>query len=532
MSSQPKFLILSNGLRDHVGHYFETSVSVAEAARRQGFRPILATHVECRRELIPAWLETHALFHTDYWMREPPAILDEEAGVSSRRRIVERCREVGRLCRRAMRLIERGAYFLLPPLCYDLGRLLRYCCAPRLAEPDMRTRACAGIHRVVGRLRYGADAPTFEQAAHWPRVMRALSDTSRSATLMTAARHLLAQGLGQELEYGLLFEQDLRRLLAAVDLGPADHVWLGTAHARELIGIRLAVEQFGFAQSPVFHLEFRHAPFARDPVGQEPIESPQTEMERQFLSLHTAWGATDRIRFYTDSARLSEDYETIADAPFGVLPLPFRAELIQSAPRQPGAPVTLAYLGEARDEKGFHWLPDLIDILAGDYLIKGKARILLQSNVGQPQHNPRSMAALRRLRSQPRPGVELLPDEALTPAAYYALASQADVVLLPYLRERYRACTSGVLAETLAAGAAAVVPAGTWLADELPAGCGETFEDFDGFVRSVKRVLDQFASYRAAAKMNQAGWRRRHSPDALVAALVGRADKAPQAIAA
>jgi hypothetical protein len=254
-------------------------------------------------------------------------------------------------------------------------------------------------------------------------------------------------------------------------------------------------------------------------------------MERQFLSLHTAWGPTDRIRFYTDSGRLSRDYEALAGVPFGVLPLPFRAELIQSAPREPGAPVTLAYLGEARDEKGFHWLPDLIDSLA-DYLADGKARFLLQSNVGQPQHNPRTMAALRRLRSQPRLGVELLPDEALTPTAYYALASQADVVLLPYFRERYRACTSGVLAETLAAGAAAVVPAGTWLADELPAGCGERFEDFDGFVRSVKRVLDGFANYRAAARMNQAGWCRRHSPDALVAALLGGGEKEPRALAA
>jgi glycosyltransferase involved in cell wall biosynthesis len=288
-----------------------------------------------------------------------------------------------------------------------------------------------------------------------------------------------------------------------------------------VLAIQLAVERMGL-RSPTFHLEFRHAPFERDAVSQDPIESPQTQMERRFFALQANWEPTERICFYTDSERLSRDYETIADVPFGVLPLPFRAELLTSTSRQTGEPVTLVYLGEARDEKGFHWLPDLIEALTDDYLMPGKARLLIQSNVGQPQHNSRTMAALLRLRSQPRPGVELVANDALSPSEYYRLASQADVMLLPYLRERYRACTSGVLAEALATGAAAVVPAGTWMADKLPPGCGETFTDLEGFISAVKRVVDSFPSYRAAAKASQSEWRRRHSPDALLARLLGR----------
>ena len=63
--------------------------------------------------------------------------------------------------------------------------------------------------------------------------------------------------------------------------------------------------------------------------------------------------------------------------------------------------------------------------------------MLIQSSLGQPEHNPRSVAALRRLRK--RPGVELIGKAAaLAPAEYYELASQADIMLLPYLRGRYR----------------------------------------------------------------------------------------------
>jgi glycosyltransferase involved in cell wall biosynthesis len=181
----------------------------------------------------------------------------------------------------------------------------------------------------------------------------------------------------------------------------------------------------------------------------------------------------------------------------------------------------MVYLGGARDEKGFHWLPDLIQALADDYLVPGKARLVIQTSLGQPEHNPRSVLAMRKLQRRLSPGIELVAkDDALDPQAYYTLASRADIMLLPYLRERYRACTSGVLAEALAAGAAAVVPAGTWLADQLPRGGGETFDDFDSFVLAVKRIVDKFDSYRHSAEAFRPIWLKRHSPDALVAALV------------
>lgn len=544
---KPKFIVLSNGLRDHLGHYLETSLAVAEAARKLGFHPVLAAHVECRRDCLPDWLESHATFRTDHWVDDPPP------GYAAAKRQTSPFWSHGRSAlERGSRWARRAAYYLLPPLFYELGRLAGYCCLPRIAAAQERTRAAAALRRRALRLRYGQCAELIEQTADWPELTRVLklaggSRVSRAAAagpclaafrpdvsnapttlpppakLMDAARRLLPEGLGRELEYALLFYQDLERFLAATAAGPGDHVWLGTAHAREALAVHWAVEQLGIEHSPVFHLEFRHALFACDArAPQVPIETSLTRMQRDLLRLHAEWGANDRLRFYTDSAALSRDYESLVPLSFGVLPLPFRAHLVQRRARRAGQPLTIGYLGEARDEKGFPLLPGLIEALLHDYVLPGKVRFLLQSNVSQPRFNPRSAGALAQLRRQAYPGVELVARDApLSPEAYHALISQADIVLLPYAIDAYQARTSGAMGEALAAGAAVVVTAGTWLAEELPPGCGETFNTPEEFAAAVRRVVDHFGAYRSAAESYRPIWRQRHSPEALIHALSG-----------
>src|SRR5262245_41972735 len=67
-----KLLIVNNGLKDLRGHYFETAVSIAEAAERLGLRPVLGAHVDCPPSIIPDWLEFFPVFTTDHWMNGPP----------------------------------------------------------------------------------------------------------------------------------------------------------------------------------------------------------------------------------------------------------------------------------------------------------------------------------------------------------------------------------------------------------------------------------------------------------------------------
>ena len=64
--------IINNGLKDLRGHYFETAVSIAEASRALGLRPVLAAHVTCPSDIIPDGLDFHPVFTTDHWVCQPP----------------------------------------------------------------------------------------------------------------------------------------------------------------------------------------------------------------------------------------------------------------------------------------------------------------------------------------------------------------------------------------------------------------------------------------------------------------------------
>ncbi len=142
VSTRAKFLVLSNGLRDQLGHYFETSISVAEAAERAGFQAVLGTHVECSA-LLPDSLTSHALFRTDYWMWDGPAVSQQPQ--TSRRNALK-------IGGRALRLAERGAFFLLPHrlLLSPSGCIACESCscgcrlAPRAAATSLRPRRRVG----------------------------------------------------------------------------------------------------------------------------------------------------------------------------------------------------------------------------------------------------------------------------------------------------------------------------------------------------------------------------------------------------
>lgn len=566
-----KLVIVNNGLRDHLGHYFETSVALAEAARRAGLHPVLATHVDCRVDLLPPWLEAYPIFCTDHWMAQPPAeppdltgishdpyhpdgngpLAGRQSGLSVRQFLAGRLEKFAPVqkpepaaavqpggwsrlvrrgswaCRKALWAADRAAYYLLPPLPYDFARYLaattRRFCMPRIMVREHRDRVRGRAVQIARRLLKIASCDSIPLAECTPEIRRSLTNSAEQRIVAQSLAELTSLDLQRELEYALIFKRDLERLLALADVGAGDHVLLGTAHAREVLAVQLIGQRLGEARIPDFHLEFRHQLFHGEPAKDELDNSLNVRMQRSFLSLYEEHGPSTRIHFYTDTKELSHDYSLLSSLPFGVLPIPFRSELIDASPPDRSQPLRLAYLGEARDEKGFHWLPDLIDDLMDKYVRTGKARFLLQANVSSPQYNPRSSRMLDKLRRYPREQVELFGLGApLTPQEYYALVSQADVVLLPYERNRYRACSSGTLAEAIAGGRPAVVPAGSWMSSQIPQGGGETFYDYDSFVDAVGRLIDNYDAYRAEAEAFRSSWMAHHTPDCLISRLIGR----------
>jgi len=512
MTRPKKFLIVSAQLRDYLCHHLERAVALAEAARRAGMRPALAAHIHCRTYILPTWLETHACRYPDRDTEHhsPPMSLELYAASRLRRSLAELSCVSQRLCG----TVERAAFYALPPLLYDLARLARYSLVPRVAQASDYERVWAIAKKRASARRRGVGGESLLPAQI--ACSCEIDSTLREYRLRPEAIALCQQLLRTEtseadLVGALEWMAEILRLLAQSNIGSGDHVFVDSAQPRDLIAISLVIKHLGESRSPMFHLEFL------DGLSQGRLSQAaprEASAEHGWSTSLDRFQGSRRIRLYCDSkcsARAGQ---------LSLLPIPFRAELLSRSSRAPSAPVQLAYLGEARDEKGFPWLPDLAAALLHEYLRPGRARLLVQANVSRPQENPKSVEALERLRAFSPGEVELFATHApLSPREYYRMASRADVVLLPYVGARYRTATAGVLAEALALGVPVVVPADTWMARQVPAGGGRTFAGFGSFVRSVKEVVDTYRAHRAVTDAFRSTWLKRHSPDAFLSAL-------------
>lgn len=543
----PRFFVVCNNLKDQQGHYFETSVSVAKAARKAGFRPIVATHVDCRPDLFPDWLDIYPILCTDHWMHEGPArdrdfegllptpyleIGEVNAGRASisdyiEARFASEQRYKCRKCRRSLAFL--GPWFL-------------YCCRRMLSFlPRFLRRPLRGLlDQVAPTAKRFLKSPTVKRwvtrivGRLWRRTVctctgplsRSLQHPIERPYVDKAMRTLMPEKLDRELESALTFKRDLERLFSITGVSSEDHVLMGTAHERELLAIQLFVKRMGEGRAPLFHLEFRH-PLFRGEVDEAQIQKLKPLRHKRLLfDLYRSQTPSRRIRFYTDTAELAEEYSLLSRFPFDVLPIPFRAHLIDDGEDGPQRPLRIVYLGDARDEKGFHWLPRLIDELMQEYVSSGRVRFILQATESVPEYNPRSVRALERLKEYDSSTVTLEGvDGPLSPEEYYELVAEADIVLLPYDKLRYRSASSGTFTEAFAAGKPCVVPCNTWMSSMLPPGAGEVFTDESSFIQNVKRLVDNYERYRRTAGRYSAQWLAKHSPEALVSCLLTASER-------
>jgi glycosyltransferase involved in cell wall biosynthesis len=518
--------IVNNSLRDRRGHYFETSLAIAEAARDAGLRPIVGAHVECPPDLFPAWLECYPLFTTDHWMIDGPAEPADLVGLAA---------SCPRLSRITIQQVARGDQTVHDYLQDRLAGIATVSSPQRFTRHRLRRivrRLIRDSESVAHRLlpEFGYDLlrsvyrsirVCFQAGRHVRRWLR-LSPTPERRQAEDARLK------GSDSEYSQLFQRDLACLLRLTDAQPDYIVLLGTAHGRELLAIHELV-RCAPHEYPTFHLEFRHPILRGDPRDPAVRHSPEALRCAEYFHFYRRTGESPRIRFHTDTNELSAEYGGISGLEFGVLPIPFRTRFVDTsaphAPHAPDEPLTLTFLGDARDEKGFHWFPELIESLRHDPARGTKIRFRLQATPGNPRFNPRSTAALRELQRADPEFVQLLGlDGPLTDSEYYRLLSASHIVLLPYERFRYASASSGTLTEAIAAGKPTVVPDSTWMSAQQPQGSGATFTDIRSFIAGVRHVIDDYDECRRRAQKAAGDWRRRHSPRALVDALLSATD--------
>jgi glycosyltransferase involved in cell wall biosynthesis len=380
----------------------------------------------------------------------------------------------------------------------------------------------SGSWRIVPVYRYGFFEPGPPRLLRWAHRMAARALGSVGTSLSTVTSQTGADGRSRDHSARFrrkreAFFADSVRLFETVPLSAGDVVFLPTVADADMLGLVDFFRADCRAMNAAWHLLFR-----RDiPLGGSALQ----RLRKHFEQVHSQL-LHHRVFFYTDTEPLTAQYNGLGRTIFRTLPIP-----TQSARSHATKALKLAardrlrhvvYLGDARTEKGYHWLPRL----AVDAKMAGlQARFTFQSNFSIPGGESAAVKARAELQAlSPDYRVTLL-TEALSSDAYFRLLLSADVVVIPYHAAAYKARSSGVFAEALAVGKPVIVPEGTWMADELRGTGGKSgvaYRDARDLVRHLARILAEYDAYRAAAQDYSRPWSAYHSPQRLLQQLATR----------
>lgn len=350
----------------------------------------------------------------------------------------------------------------------------------------------------------------------------AVAESSADIRILPWFRHSWGQASG-DWKRAENFLDEFLQLIETLELGSDDHLLIHTVSTVEFIELLRFFD--GLLGSEAATLPTVHLVSRRDPLeyGAEGLRAVSETWSRIRQSATTC----AKCRLYTDTIELSVMHRNLTGVPFKVLPIPFRHALVaeRERPRAPGAPLTLLYLGDARLEKGYHLLPDLVGQLWEDWIKPGRIRVVVQSNLNIPGGEPGILQARNKLRQYPF-GIEII-DEPMSAERYYDFMANSDIVVLPYDPKAYAGRSSGVLNEALASGKVPVVSMGTWLANQVEPGRGCVFPYPAGLVAGVKAALERFEELAAEARAYAPIHRRHHSLDNFLDMLL--ADPVPTA---
>lgn len=313
-----------------------------------------------------------------------------------------------------------------------------------------------------------------------------------------------------------VFQQEFESALNRVGVGPETHVFIPTIRLCELHIVWSVVASNPAYQAGQFHIVLR-----RDAAEMEQPDLGYPGISALFRRMAADPATLRAFRFYCDTEELCDDYRLSAAGAvdFHLLPIPYPQpqpdlDSLQKWRAEPG--LKLVYLGNPRAEKGFDLLPSAVQALK-DASIPHCA--LFQSVAPKGYEEPEVTAA--RMRLAGFPSVKLL-DQPLTSPEFQSLLLAADIVLLPYRPEAYRARSSGVLVQAIAAGKPIVVPTRCWLGSQASNAGAVLFDGEKSFGAAVIDAARRLPELEAQAQARAPAYASFHRAETLVDILLGK----------
>jgi glycosyltransferase involved in cell wall biosynthesis len=289
--------------------------------------------------------------------------------------------------------------------------------------------------------------------------------TERGRSRLARLRELIGRGEERgRRRHMRAFAADCARLFAEVRIADGDQVLMATTSELDFAGLVVFLAGAPSTRSADWHLLF-HFPIFR---GREPDYGAQSaipDAARAVFREALERLPRHRLHFYTTTEPLAVQYSRLGVAQFNALPYPVH-ELFRAAPGKGAArPLRIACVGHSRREKGYGHLEEIMRPLWADYFAEGRAQLVLQTSKRKDR-----LAFARRPGAAPlAAGIEPVAyaPSPLDLERYAALVRSADIGLMIYEGERYYTRCSGVLLEMLCCGVPVIVPAGSWLAEQI-----------------------------------------------------------------
>jgi glycosyltransferase involved in cell wall biosynthesis len=264
------------------------------------------------------------------------------------------------------------------------------------------------------------------------------------------------------------FAEELQSFLERHHFGYGDYIYLHMPYPTLIAGVLQIIATSSVEDLPVFLVRVCSTDdsFRWHDIKQTELLTAAGKLSRR---------RRNHLRVFVESVPLQRYFEAHTGQHLPVLLNPINRLLALSAvaaedPRQARLlknRVTFGYFGEAREEKGFLLLPEIIEQLLEQYQ---PDRIQFCIQVGATPHNENARISGARMRlrelatTYAKWNTILLHDQFPDMASYYNAMASCDAVLLPYTTRAYAVRGSGVALESLALGIPIVVTPGTDMA--------------------------------------------------------------------
>jgi glycosyltransferase involved in cell wall biosynthesis len=170
--------------------------------------------------------------------------------------------------------------------------------------------------------------------------------------------------------------------------------------------------------------------------------------------------------------------------------------------------ITIAFIGQARKDKGFQHLPDIITHIQ-PLIQTGVVRVKIQ--VGPTEQLSNELLLITKELSQLG---AIIIDRSLKPEEYFQFLNSSDVVLLPYRGAAYNSQSSGIFSEALASGKIVLAARNSWMGHELNLLGLPTFVERDSgsaYAKMLEKIIFDFDFYKDKFKKASHSWREKQS---------------------